>query len=227
MSNKRLLIFGAGETASIAAEFFMVDSREKIEGFIVDDDFYVPGLTFYGLPIYPITEIEEKFPPSKYRIFVAISYGKLNTQRLKIFNYFKLKNYEFASYISSKANVWRTATIGKNCMVFEGNNIQHGSTIEDNIILWSGNHIGHGSIIRHSCYLSSHVCVAGFTDIGERTFIGINSSITDNIKISEDCFIGAATLINKNTEPNSIYTGNPAQRNIKVSAKRFFKVKDL
>ena len=227
MSNKRLLIFGAGETATIAAEFFMVDSKEKIEGFIVDDNFYVQGLTLCGLPIYSITEIKEKFPPDKFKIFVAISYGQLNTQRLKIFNYFKIMNYEFASYISSKANVWRTATIGQNCMIFEGNNIQHGSTIEDNAILWSGNHIGHGSTIRHSCYLSSHVCVAGYTDIGARTFIGINSSIIDNVKISEDCFIGAATLINKNTEPNSIYTGNPAQRNIKISAKRFFKVKDL
>jgi|688.fasta_scaffold395260_2 sugar O-acyltransferase (sialic acid O-acetyltransferase NeuD family) len=226
MSLKKLLIFGAGETGAIAAEFFLIDSKEKLAGFIVDDNFYSPGLTHLGLPVHPLSSIPDRFPENKYKIFVAISYGELNRKRLRIFDHFKLLGYEFATYISSNANIWRTASIGENCLIFEGNNIQHRSQIEDNVILWSGNHIGHGSKIKHSCYLSSHVCIAGFSEVGERSFIGINSSIIDKIKVSEDCFIGAATLINRNTEPNSIYTGNPGQKNLKISAKKFFKVKE-
>jgi acetyltransferase-like isoleucine patch superfamily enzyme len=226
MPLKKLLIFGAGETGAIAAEFFLIDSREKLTGFIVDDNFYSLGLTHHGLPVYPLSSIPDQFPETNYKIFVAVSYAELNRKRLRIFNHFKSLGYEFATYISSKATVWRTASVGRNCLIFEGNNIQHKSQVEDNVILWSGNHIGHGSIIKHSCYLSSHVCVAGFSEIGERSFAGINSSIIDKIKISEDCFIGAATLINKNTEPNSIYTGNPGQKNLKISAKKFFKVKE-
>lgn len=227
MTSKKLLIFGAGETGTIAAEFFSIDSKEDFVGFIVDDGYYKPGLTHHGFPVHPLSSISDHFPDNQYKIFVAISYGELNRQRLKIFNHFKDLGYEFATYISSNATVWRTATIGANCLIFEGNNIQHGSQVEDNSILWSGNHIGHGSIVRHSCYLSSHICVAGFSEIGERSFVGINSSITDKIKISEDCFIGAATLINKNTEPNSIYTGNPGQKNLKISAKKYFKVREI
>ena len=37
----------------------------------------------------------------------------------------------------------------------------------------------------------------------------------------------SATLINKNTEPNSIYTGNPGQKNLKISAKKYFKVREI
>jgi sugar O-acyltransferase (sialic acid O-acetyltransferase NeuD family) len=222
---KKLLIFGAGETATIAAEFFKYDSSEEIAGFIVDDAYWEIDKNFYGLPLYPLSVILDSYSPNQYKIFVAVSYGQLNRERLRIFNIFKNEGYEFASYVSTRATVWRTASIGKNCMIFEGNNIQHNAVIEDNVILWSGNHIGHGSKIHHSAYLSSHVCVAGFADIGERSFIGINTSIIDYAKVAEDCFVGANTLINKNTDPNSIYTGNPGVKNMKVSASKYFKVK--
>jgi sugar O-acyltransferase (sialic acid O-acetyltransferase NeuD family) len=223
---KKLLIFGAGETATIAAEFFVVDSHEKLHGFVVDDAYHKQNIGHLGLPVYSLSRSIQDFSPADYKFFVALSYGQLNRERLKVFNLLSELGYEFATYISSKCSVWRTAEIGKNCMIFEGNNVQHNCIIEDNVILWSGNHIGHGSKVLHSSYISSHACIAGFAEIGERSFIGINSSITDFTKVAEDCFIGAAALINKNTESNSIYTGNPAIKNSRISATKFFKVKE-
>jgi len=222
---KKILIFGAGETATIAAEFFSVDSHEKIAGFVVNDGFMNKEF-HHGYPVHKLSEAVNDFSPSKYKIFVALSYGQLNRERLRIFNFFDNLGYEFASYISSNASIWRTAEVGRNCMIFEGNNLQHNSVVEDNVILWSGNHIGHGSRICHSAYLSSHVCIAGFSKIGNRVFLGINSAVTDNIEIAEDCFIAAGALINKNTSSNGVYLGNPAIRNTKVSATKFFKVKN-
>lgn len=221
---KKLLIFGAGETATIASEFFKYDSDEELAGFVVDDSYWKKDKKLSNLPIFPLSEVESKFSNKEFKIFVALSYGKLNREREKVYKLFISMGYEFASYISSKANVWRTAKIGNNCMIFEGNNIQHNSVIKNNVILWSGNHIGHGSIIHDSVYISSHVCVAGFSEVKERCFLGVNSTITDKIIIEEDCFIGASSLINKNTDSNSVYTGVPAVKNLKVSAKKLFKV---
>lgn len=223
--NKKTLIFGAGETATIAAEFFIVDSHEKIAGFVVDDHLKNKD-THHGFPLYKLTEAIDKFSPSKYKIFVALSYGQLNRERLRMFTFFNSLGYEFVTYISSNANVWRTAEIGKNCMIFEGNNLQHNSLVEDNVILWSGNHLGHGSRICQSAYLSSHVCVAGFSSIGERAFLGINSSIIDEISVAEDCFIAAGAVVNKNTLSNGVYIGNPAIKNQNVTATKLFKVKN-
>lgn len=223
---KKLLIFGAGETATIAAEFFIVDSHEKLHGFVVDDAYHKENIGHLGFPVFSLSKSIQEFSPAKYKFFVALSYGQLNRERLKVFSMLSELGYEFATYISSKALVWRTAEIGRNCMIFEGNNIQHNCLIEDNAILWSGNHIGHGSCVLHSAYISSHACIAGFAEIGQRSFIGINSSITDFTKVAQDCFIGAAALINKNTEANSIYTGNPGIKNLRISATKFFKVKE-
>ena len=223
---KKLLIFGAGETATIAAEFFIVDTKESLTGFIVDDAFWKPGMEHLNLPVYPFSKIQEALPSSKYKIFIAISYSKLNRDRQKAFNAFCDLGYELISYVSSKATLWRTAEIGKNCMIFEGNNLQHNSKISDNVILWAGNHIGHGSYIAQSSYVSSHVCIAGFANIGERCFLGVNSTVIDYAHVADDCFVGAAALINKNTEVNSIYTGNPAEKNTRISASKYFKIKE-
>lgn len=221
---KKLLIFGLGETATIAAEFFSVDSNERIAGFVVDDEYLDGTREFYGSPIFGLRRVLEDFRRDEYKIFVAVSYGKLNRERLRLYKLFLDAGFELARYISSKATIWRTAEIGVNCMVFEGNNIQHRALIEDNVFLWSGNHIGHGSQIGNSTYVSSHVCIAGNTKIQERCFLGINSSIIDNIIIEEDCFITAGSVVTRSAQANGIYAGNPAKRNKVVSALRYFKV---
>lgn len=223
---KKLLIFGAGETATIAAEFFLVDSSEKLDGFVVDDQYFREGFSLHGYPVFPLSLVLQDFPPEKYKIFVAISYSKLNRDRKRAFQIFLKLGYEFATYISSKATVWRTASIGSNCMIFEGNNIQHNVVIGDNVILWAGNHVGHGAVICDSTYISSHVCMAGYSKIGEHSFLGINASVIDNVEISDDCFIAAGSVVNRNTESNGVYSGNPAQKNPRVTALRYFKVKD-
>lgn len=223
---KKLLIFGAGETATIAAEFFLEDSHESLLGFIVDDCYATEGQLHHGFPVFSLTKVLTTMGPDDYKIFVALSYGSLNREREKFFDLFDSLGYEFATYISSNSMIWRTASIGRNCMIFEGNNIQHNSVIEDNIILWSGNHIGHGSLIKKSSYVSSHVCIAGYASIGSKVFIGINASIIDKVAIADDCFITAGAVVNKSTLPNRIYSGNPAVSNDKVSAKRYFKVRE-
>ena len=223
---KKLIIFGAGETAEMAAELFTCDSREKVYGFVVDNNFWKPNQEKCGLPVFRLNTVVEEFPPEKYNIFVALGSGRLNRDRKRFYNFFKKKSYNLISYVSSKANLWRTTEIGDNCMIFEGNNLQHNVKIGNNNILWSYNHVGHGSVIEESCFLSSNICVAGYSKVKKNCFLGINSSVIDNITIETDCFIAAGAVVNKNTKENSIYSGNPAKRNIKISAKKFCKVKN-
>ena len=97
---KKLLIFGIGETATITAEFFIVDSLENLEGFIVDVDYHKPGTLHYGLPIFSLSEAIEKKSPQNFKIFVALSYGKLHRERLRIYQFFLKLGYDFASYVS-------------------------------------------------------------------------------------------------------------------------------
>lgn len=223
-SKKKLFIVGDSSFAQIAYEYFTYDSEYEVVGFSVEEAF-MKNRELFGLPIYPLEEIENHFPPDEFSVFVAITYGKLNRIRARIYKTVKQKGYRVVSYISSKAFVWKNVRIGENVFVFENNVVQPFVEIGNNVVLWSGNHIGHHSRIKDNCFISSHVVISGHCEIGKNCFFGVNSTVTNNLIIADDTFVNAGAVILKNTEKGRIYTGNPAEpRNITVY--RMFKISE-
>lgn len=216
--NKKLVIVGAGELAMIAYEYFTYDSAYEVVGFAVERE-YLQEQSLYDLPIVPFEELQQHFPASAHEAFVAIPASGLNRLRTRLYLAVKEKGYTCATYISSRAFVWRNAKIGENCFIFEHNTVQPFVEIGNNVVLWSGNHIGHRSIIEDNCFLSSHVVVSGYCRVGNSSFIGVNATINDRISIARDCVVASGSLVNKNLqEPERIYYGAPAQELPKKSA---------
>ncbi|MBN4081102.1 acetyltransferase [Caldithrix abyssi] len=210
MKNKKLIIVGDGETAQIAYEYFTYDSDYDVVAFSVEKK-YLKEDNLFGLPVVSFEEVEHLYDPAPFEAFVAISYTQLNRVRSRLYNLTKQKGYSLASYVSSRAFVWRNVDIGENCFIFENNVIQQHAKIGNNVILWSGNHIGHQSVIKDHCYIASHVVISGFCEVGEHCFLGVNSCSGDNIKIGKDSIIGAGAVVTKDTEPGKVYVGNPAK----------------
>jgi sugar O-acyltransferase (sialic acid O-acetyltransferase NeuD family) len=209
MVNKtgKVVIVGAGETAELAYEYFTHDSPLEVAGFSVEQK-YLDRKELFGLPVAPFEEVEKTFPPAGYQVFVAVSFVQLNRPRTRLYLEAKRKGYTAASYVSSRAFVWRNVEIGENCFILEHNVLQYHVKIGNNVVLWSGNHIGHRTVIRDHCFISSHVVVSGYCEVGESCFMGVNSTVGDKVKIERDCIIGAGALILKNTEPGKVYRGN-------------------
>ena len=223
--SKNIVIIGAGETADIAYEYFTYDSDRRVIAFAVERAFRNEEQR-HGLPVIDLELLTVKFPPETHDVFVAVSYVQLNRLRERLFKQVKDLGYQCATYISSRAFVWRTASVGENCMIFENNVLQHGVRVEDNVILWSGNHVGHQSVICQSAYVASHAVISGFCEIGPRCFVGVNVTLADNIKVAEDCLIAAGAVVNRSTDAGGIYQGNPAVKREGLSAYKFFKVKE-
>jgi sugar O-acyltransferase (sialic acid O-acetyltransferase NeuD family) len=221
---KKLIIVGTGETGLIAYEYFQFDSNYEVVAFSVNKEYIIEDL-INDLPIIPFEILEEKYDPSEYEVYVAISSGKLNRNRTKVYNEVKEKGYKCATYISSKAFVWKNVKIGENCFVFENNTLQPFVNIANNVTLWSGNHIGHNTVIKDNCFISSHCVISGFCEIGENSFLGVNCTLENNIKIAKDNFIGAGTLIQKDTSEKDFYQLKQTELS-KVNTHRLFKIKE-
>lgn len=210
MENKKVFIVGTGEFSEIAYEYFTHDSCYEVVGFCVHRS-YITENNKFGLPVVAYEDLENIFPKENFLAFIGIPASDLNRTRKKFYFELKSKGYSFATYVSSKSFVWRNAEIGENTFIFENNTIQPFVSIGNNCILWSGNHVGHRTVIEDNCFITSHVVISGYCRIGSGSFIGVNATLNDNIEVGENCLIGSASLVVKNTDPEKIYVGNPAR----------------
>jgi sugar O-acyltransferase (sialic acid O-acetyltransferase NeuD family) len=217
---KKLVIVGDGEFAEIAYEYFTRDSIYEVVAFCVETEFLKKD-SLFELPVMDFNEVENKFPPNEHEIFVAITFTKLNRVRARLYQAAKLKGYNIASYISSRAFVWHNVKIGENCFIFENNVVQYNAKIGNNVVLWSGNHIGHRAEIEDNCFISSHVVVSGYCKIGANSFIGVNSTFADNVTIGKDCLVGTASVITKNLD-NCVITKGASSAIANVTSLQYF-----
>jgi sugar O-acyltransferase (sialic acid O-acetyltransferase NeuD family) len=209
--HKKLIIFGAGDIAQLAHFYFSSDSNYEVVAFTVDTS-HIEQSKFCGLPVVPFEGIREKYLPSEFSFFVALSYSKLNAVRKAKYLAAKALGYRMASYISSKASILNQEQIGENCFILEDNTIQPFVTIGNNVTLWSGNHIGHHSTIKDHTFIASHVVVSGGIEIGEQCFVGVNATLRDHIKVGDRCVIGAGVLLLGDADPEGVYIGPTTQR---------------
>lgn len=192
--DKKLVIVGDSAFAEIAYEYFTHDSEFEIVAFAVERE-YLKRDSLFGVPIVAFETLGENFAPAEHYFYAANVYTQGNKLRERLYLKAKEKGFRAASYISSRAFVWRNVELGEHCFIFEDNTIQPFVKIGSNVVLWSGNHIGHHSIVKDHCFISSHVVISGFCSIGKRCFMGVNATVGNNINIGDDCLVGAAATI--------------------------------
>ena len=200
----KLVIVGAGPFAEIAYEYFTYDSEYDVVGFSVEAAF-LESDSLCGLPVVAFEELETHFPPAEHSVYVASTYTHINRLRTRLAAAAKARGYPLASYVSSRAFVWRNAVLGEHCFVFEDNTVQPFVTIGNDVTLWSGNHIGHDSVIHDHCFLASHIVVSGHCVVGAYSFIGVNATLRNGITLAPESLIGAGALIMKDTVPKGVY----------------------
>lgn len=205
-----LVLVGAGESAQIACEYFEHDSDYDVVAFSVERDYLVQPV-LAGRPVVALETLEAQYPPADVDVFVAIPSSQLNRLRTRLYQDVKRRGYRLATYVSSRAFVWRNAEVGENSFIFEGNVIQPFVRIGNNCILWSGNHIGHRTVVHDNVFIASHAVISGYCEIGEGSFIGVNSTFNDHVKVAPDNVIGSGALVTRDTEPGRIYVGSPAR----------------
>lgn len=205
-----LVLVGAGEFAQIACEYFEHDSDRDVVAFSVERDYLVQP-TLAGRPVVAFETLEADYPPADVEVFVAVPSSQLNRLRTRLYRETKRRGYRLATYVSTRAFVWRNAEVGENSFIFEGNVIQPFVRIGNNCILWSGNHVGHRTVLRDNVFVASHAVISGYCEIGANSFVGVNTTFNDHVKVAPDNVIGAGALVTRDTEPGRIYVGSPAR----------------
>ena len=218
----KVVIFGAGKIADEAFFYLSNDSPHQVVAFTVDSD-YLTQKEKLGLPVVAFEDIETRYPPGDYRMFVAVGYQDLNHLRAQKYAQAKARGYELISYVSSRASNVGKVEPGDNCFVLEFAVIQPCAKVGNNVFIWSGNHIGHHASIGDHCYIAGNVVVSGSTRVGSYCFIGVSATLGHEITVGDGSFIGAGSLVTKNVEPNSVYV-TPDTPKFRLDASSFMRL---
>ena len=200
----KIVIFGAGKIADEAYFYLTNDSPHEVVAFTVDGE-HLSASEKLGLPVIAFENVARDYPPSEFKMFVAVGYQDQNAFRARKYEEAKARGYELISYVSSRASNFGGVEIGDNCFVLEFVTIQPCSTIGNNVFLWSGNHVGHHATVGDHCYIAGNVVISGNTKVEPYCFIGVSATLGHEITIGAESFIGAGSLITKRVEPKSVY----------------------
>jgi len=202
---ERVVVFGAGDFARVAAHYLTVDSPHEVVAFSVHERHLPQPATLRGLEVVAFERLEVSHPPGEYAVYVAIGFSRVNQARAEVFAECRARGYELVTYVNSKASTWGETSFGANTFVFENNVIQPFVTVGDDVVLWSGNHIGHDVTIGDHVFVASHAVVSGNCTIGAYSFIGVNATIRDGITIAPHTIVGAGAVIMRDTDEGDVF----------------------
>src|SRR5205823_10187973 len=99
------------------------DSDHEVVAFTVDAA-YRQAEELRGLPLVDFERVTELYPPSQFRIFVAVSYTSMNAVRAAKFEAALSLGYDPVSYVSSRCSWLTDHPVGRNCFILEDNTVQ-------------------------------------------------------------------------------------------------------
>lgn len=191
-----LAIFGYGGHAREVAAQIGKDVK-----FFVDDE-YANG-NILGI---------SKFDPKQFEIIIAVSNPKEREnikRRLPQETRFFTFIHPSVLILNSDVEIGEGSFIGANCILTT--NIKIGS----HAILNRGNQIGHDCVIGDFFSAMPGSIVSGNVNIGNRVYLGTNSSIIEKKYLLDDITIGANAVVVKNLVQPGNYVGCPAKLIVK------------
>lgn len=123
------------------------------------------------------------------------------------------------SHIRERVTIGKNVTIGQNVYIDKGVVIGDNSKIQNNVSVYNGVTIGKNVFIGPGVTFTNDLYpdVNNWNEekivptfVKDNVSIGANSTIICGITLSENCLIGAGSVVTKNIESNMIAMGNPA-----------------
>lgn len=206
----KLAIIGSGDLAQLIAQHSIQTKKFEVVGFFND---YEPiNKLINNIPIIgKIEEIQDLYINKLFDfLLMGIGYNHF-AFRKELFE--KLhETIPFTKFIHPSCYIDESVKIGSGTVILPGCVIDANAKLGNNVLLNTGVTIAHDSIIDNHSFLSPRVAIAGFTEIGECCNIGINTTIIDNIKITNNVQTGGGAVVVNSISEAGLYVGVPAKK---------------
>lgn len=202
---ERLLIIGASGHGKVVADIALKMNKWQSIAFLDDNKSLKKsmGLEIIGNLADVFTYIEDA------DIFVAVGN---NTTRENVQEKIESTGASIPILVHPSAVIGDQVGLGIGTVVMAGVVINCSTRIGKGCIINTGSTIDHDNIIEDYVHISPGVNLAGTVKVGKSSWIGIGSTVSNNVNITSGCIVGAGALVVRDiTEPGT-YVGVPVKK---------------
>lgn len=200
---RKAVIFGVSQFSELLTYYLTAEKQVEISAYTVESA-YLPAQNTFQSPVVPFEEVEKRYPPEEYGMFLCVGYNQMNTVRERIYAQAKEKGYEILSYVHPTATVL-SEPLGEGTIIFE--RVLIGPFVKMGVgnVFWAGAHVAHHTEIGNFNFFTISVAVAGNIHIGNNCFFGNNCTIRNNITIADHTLVGAGCYVTQSTGRYSVH----------------------
>jgi sugar O-acyltransferase (sialic acid O-acetyltransferase NeuD family) len=207
---EKIVLFGNGVFAQHMYYLLTYDGSFEVAAFTVDCRF-IGDDRMFGIPVVPFESVETAYPPSDYRMMVAVSFQRINRLREEKYLQAKEKGYRLMNFVSPRASTYPNLVMGENSIILENAVIGPFVTIGENAVIASGAIIGHHTAIGDHCFVSPGAVILGGVSVEAYCLIGANATIKEEVTVARECLIGSGVDIARNTRERGVYLNPPPE----------------
>lgn len=204
MKNK-LLIIGASGHGKVVADIALKMNKWQSIAFLDDDKSIRASM---GLEVVGKTTDAFNYL-NDYDIFVGIGN---NAIREKIQENLEAEGASIPTLIHPTVVIGEQVELAYGTVVMAGVVINCCTRIGKGCIINTGAMLDHDNIIEDYVHISPGSHLAGTVKVGQGTWLGIGSTVINNINITSDCKVGAGSVVNKDITESGTYVGVPVRR---------------
>ncbi len=207
---KKILIFGTGGHSKVIVDIILHEGEYEIAGFI--DNALNVNKTVLGYKVLGQDEDLANLITDNSIIGGVIAIGD-NYSREKITrNIYKFyKNFTFINCIHPSAQIASDVSMGVGNVIMAGSVVNSSTSIGSHCILNTNSSVDHDNVMLDFSSIAPNAATGGNVQIGERSTLGIGSTVLEGISIGPDSLVGGGSLVLADVKPKSIYFGNPAK----------------
>lgn len=211
-SKNKTIIFGNNNVAEILyleTEKF-AEQHFAIEAFCVEPE-YINDTTFCNKPLLSLEEATKKYPPQEYRMLSTILASSGLRKKMSVFNKLKMLGYTLDNYVSPLADVSPDVRMGENNIILSFCKVGMSVVLGNANILWYDVLLDHDAKVGNGNFFAGGCKTAGFITVGDSCWLGLNATIIQRMQIADETFVGAGSVVIRDTEAYTKYVGNPAK----------------
>ena len=202
----RIVVFGCGGYAKIAAEALMVSENFKDISFV--GQAHEAGKTLLGLPVLS----EESVLADAALTQGIIAVGD-NARRQKIAEKIRKArpDFRFPIVVHPAATISRFAELGEGTIVLAGAVVNAAAVVGAHGSLYTQAVVEHDDRLADYVTLAPAAALGGNVTLGARSFVGLGAVVNHGLSLGADCVVGSGAAVIADLPDGSVAVGCPAR----------------